>query len=155
MTVGERIKQARIQKGYTQEQLAKIMGYSGKTSISKIESAGNNVTTTTVTKFAKVLGVSESYIMGWDQVEWEPKTQEISIPTTKNHPFSSGPIGRSFSKKLGYGKIEQIYDEDERLNNVILELKKDETLRNSVLTYAEYLINSKNQLKEEKAYENL
>lgn len=77
MTIGERIKNARTLKGFTQEELAKKMGYSGKTSISKIESSGDNVTTTTVTRFARAIGVSEQYLMGWSEIDWDPKTQEI------------------------------------------------------------------------------
>lgn len=66
MTVGERIKQVREEKQLSQEALAKKMGYAGKTSISKIESSGDNVTNRTVTKFAKALGVTEARLMGWE-----------------------------------------------------------------------------------------
>lgn len=89
MTVGERIKMVRIEKGYTQDSLAKKMGYSGKTSISKIESSGDSITLNTVTKFANALGVNESILMGWDDVDWNPETQEIYIEDNDYSKYQS------------------------------------------------------------------
>lgn len=65
MTVGERIKLKRIELGMSQEELAAKMGYSGKSSVCKAETYGDSITTAKVTKFAKALGVTESYLMGW------------------------------------------------------------------------------------------
>lgn len=67
MTVGDRIKLVRESKGISQEQLAKQMGYSGKTSVSKIESSGDSLNIKTVSKYASALGVTESYLMGWEE----------------------------------------------------------------------------------------
>lgn len=69
MTVGERIRKRRIELGYTQEQLAKKMGYSGKTSVCKAETYENDVTTAKVSKFAKALDCSEAYLMGWETID--------------------------------------------------------------------------------------
>lgn len=66
MTVGERIKSARESKGLSQEELAKRMGYAGKSSVCKAETWGDNITTTKVVKFANALGVSFEYLMGWE-----------------------------------------------------------------------------------------
>lgn len=68
-TVGERIKDRRKELGYTQDELADIMGYSSKTSVSRAENYGNELTTTKLRKFAKALRCSESFLMGWDDVE--------------------------------------------------------------------------------------
>lgn len=65
MTVGERIKQRRQELGYSQEELAKKMGYSGKSSVCKAETFGDNITTAKISKFAKALDCTESYLMGW------------------------------------------------------------------------------------------
>ena len=69
MTVGERIKKRRIELGLTQEELAKRMGYKGKTSVCVAETKGDNVTTTKVEKFAKALDVSAKYLMGWEDTD--------------------------------------------------------------------------------------
>lgn len=77
MTVGERIRNKRIELSLSQEELAKRMGYSGKTTISKAENWGNEITTTKVKKFADALGVSFEYLMGWEE---EPKKEEALTP---------------------------------------------------------------------------
>lgn len=64
-TAADRIRERREELGMTQEQLADLMGYKGKSSISKIESAGGKVTLKTVEKAAKALNCSTSYLMGW------------------------------------------------------------------------------------------
>ena len=66
MTVGNRIKQRRIDLGMTQEELAIKMGYNGKSSISAAENCGDNITTTKVRRFADALGVSFRYLMGYE-----------------------------------------------------------------------------------------
>ena len=65
MTVGERIKQKRIEYGLSQQELAKKAGYSDKTAISKIEHSGNNVTLKQIKRIANALNVDPSEFMGW------------------------------------------------------------------------------------------
>ena len=69
MTVGDRIRKRRIELDLSQEELAKRMGYSGKSTICKAETWGNEITTTKVKKFADALNVSFEYLMGWDAKE--------------------------------------------------------------------------------------
>ena len=69
MTVADRIRITREEKGLTQEQLAIKMGYTGKSSVSKIEISGNDITLKKVSRVAKALGVTPSYLMGWDESE--------------------------------------------------------------------------------------
>ena len=78
MTVGERIKQRRIELGLSQEDLAKRMGYSGKSSVCKAETSEDNITTTKVSKFAKALNCSEKYLMGWEEQDLGIKSGELS-----------------------------------------------------------------------------
>ena len=66
MTVGNRIKQRRLELGLTQSELAEKMGYRGKTAVCMAENRGDNITTTKVEKFAKALGVSARWLMGYD-----------------------------------------------------------------------------------------
>ena len=72
MTVGNRIKQRRIELGLTQSDLAERMGYSGKTSVCMAENCGDNITTTKVRKFAEALGVSFRYLMGYEDDDGQP-----------------------------------------------------------------------------------
>jgi transcriptional regulator with XRE-family HTH domain len=65
MTTGERIKQKREEKGLTQSDLAKLAHYTDKTSISKIENAGDNITTKTAMRIAKALNCDYRELFGW------------------------------------------------------------------------------------------
>lgn len=67
MTIGERIARRRKDLGLTQDELAKKMGYKSKAAISKIETNVNDITQSTVVKFAEVLDTSVAYLMGWEE----------------------------------------------------------------------------------------
>ena len=69
MTVADRIKLLREKRGYTQEEMAKKMGYTNKSTISKIESSGDKVTLKRVAKCAEILNCTPSYLMGWTDEE--------------------------------------------------------------------------------------
>ncbi len=79
MTLGERIKELRKKAGMTQEELAKEIGYSNKTSISKIESDILDVNQSTIIALARALKTTPSEIMGWN----EPETNTKANPSTK------------------------------------------------------------------------
>ena len=64
-TIGEKIKLARTYKEWSQEELAKRMGYKSKSTINKIELGINDVSQSKVVKFAEVLGVTVPFLMGW------------------------------------------------------------------------------------------
>lgn len=65
MTVADRIKARRESLGMTQTDLAKKLGYTGKSSISKIESSGDNVSTKKIYKLAPALRTTRFYLLGW------------------------------------------------------------------------------------------
>lgn len=65
--IGTRIKNKRIEKGLTQEELAKKMGYKNKSTINKIENGINDVSQKNIYKFAEVLNTSIAYLMGWEE----------------------------------------------------------------------------------------
>lgn len=65
MNIGERIKQRRIELGWSQQKLADMMGYTSKSTITKIEKGNNDVAQRNIAKFADVLGVSIAYLMDW------------------------------------------------------------------------------------------
>lgn len=67
MTLGERIKHKREELGLTQIELANRMGYKTRAAICNVEKGDDNLTTDRITKFAVALGVSESYLMGWEE----------------------------------------------------------------------------------------
>lgn len=69
MTIGERIKDKRIELGLTQEDLANRMGYKSKSTINKIEMGVNVMPVPKVAAFAAALGTTPTWLMGWDDEE--------------------------------------------------------------------------------------
>ncbi len=64
--------------GMTQEELAKKLGYANRSSVNKVETS-RELSNKKVKLFADALNTTPAYLMGWDDVEWNPKTQEISV----------------------------------------------------------------------------
>lgn len=67
MTTGERIKQRRIELGWSLRELAKRMGYANQSTISRIETGSIDIPQSKVVKFSEVMGVSVAFLMGWDE----------------------------------------------------------------------------------------
>lgn len=65
MTIGERIRELRENLGMSQDELAKKVGYKSRSSINKLE-LSRELPTRKVQAVARVLGVSPSYLMGYD-----------------------------------------------------------------------------------------
>lgn len=55
---GENLKRLRIARGMSQEELAKALGYTNRSSINKIEIGRSNIPTDKIARTAEVLGVS-------------------------------------------------------------------------------------------------
>lgn len=81
-TIGERIKNRRLELGYTQEELSKKLGYKNRSSVNQMENS-TELPLKKVTKPANALNVSPSYIMGWD----------VSINQSNNSGSISNNIG--------------------------------------------------------------
>jgi transcriptional regulator with XRE-family HTH domain len=76
MQIGDRISARRKELGMTQEELARLMGYKSKAAISKIETNVNDITQSTVVKFAEVLQTSIAYLMGWEEEKAQPAQED-------------------------------------------------------------------------------
>jgi transcriptional regulator with XRE-family HTH domain len=75
-TVGENILLMRKNLGWTQEELAKRMGYKSKSTINKIELGINDIPQSKIVQFADVLGTTPAHLMGWDDEESEKNSPE-------------------------------------------------------------------------------
>ena len=67
MSINERIKEKREELGLSQEELAILLGYKSRSTISKIESGKNDIPQSKVKDFARALNTAPSYLMGWDE----------------------------------------------------------------------------------------
>lgn len=79
MTVGDRIKRERERQGLTQEMLAKKMGFKDRSSVTKIERAGDDLTLYQIEKACDALGLTREYVMGFED-ERNPSANLTAIP---------------------------------------------------------------------------
>lgn len=86
MTLYERIRQLRISAGMSQDDLAKAMGYSDRSMITKIESGKVDISQKKILAFARVLNTTPAYLMGLDEYDdamselgFQPQNDDIRI----------------------------------------------------------------------------
>lgn len=70
------IKELREQKGLSQDELAKLTGYTSRSSIAKIEKGEVDLTRSKIIAFAKALETTPSYLMGWDK-KWDKEAKQF------------------------------------------------------------------------------
>ena len=78
-TIGNNISRLRRELGWTQEDLAKMMGYKSKSTINKIELGINDIPQSKIVQFAKVLGTTPAELMGWNDDENENSPSEANL----------------------------------------------------------------------------
>lgn len=82
--MAERIRQRRIELGYTQEELANLLGLQ-KSAIAKYENGRvENIKRTVILKMAEVLECSPSYLMGWEETKVKSDMEKLS-PREHSH----------------------------------------------------------------------
>lgn len=96
MTIGERIKSARMNKGYSQTELAELLGYKSRSSINKIEKDGRDIPRSTIVRLANLLDVTPAYLMGWDE---EPQANKKSAPQLSETDAKGLEVFRKLSDK--------------------------------------------------------
>ena len=65
MTIGERIKQRRLELGLTQEELAIRLGNKTRAAVCRVEKDKEDLTTERVIKYADALECEPGYLAGW------------------------------------------------------------------------------------------
>lgn len=69
MSIGQKIKQRRLEIGWSQRDLAAKMGYNNNSTVARIENGKVDIPQSRIVQFAEVLGVSIAYLMDWEEVE--------------------------------------------------------------------------------------
>lgn len=81
MIRGNRLKNARIKKGLTQEELGNLVGV-GKSAICCYEKETRNPTLETIIEFMGILGVTADYLLGTDEIiKTETNNEHIKFRT--------------------------------------------------------------------------
>lgn len=79
MEIGERIKKRREELGMSQDELAKKVGYTSRSSVAKVETNANGMVQSKLVAFAKALNTTPAYLMGWtNDEETEKKNDAIA-----------------------------------------------------------------------------
>lgn len=118
MTIGDRVRLLRKQKGMTQLELAEKMGYKSKSSVAHIEN-GRDIPRAMVVTLADILETTPSYLMGWE----DEKPNASIPPSDKVHMIPIfGSVAAGFgayadSDILGYMPlvVENSYDVENTL----------------------------------------
>lgn len=78
MTIGDRIRKRREELGYTQDELAKKLGYKSRSSVNKVEMA-REIPMKKVKLYSEVLDISVPCLMGWEDVDVVVETAETDV----------------------------------------------------------------------------
>ena len=94
----QKIKELRLALGLTQDELARKVGYTSRSTIAKIESGAVDLSQSKIQEFAKVLKTTPAYLTGWDENNVSPGPVEEQEEALVKFPV----IG---SISAGYGGI--------------------------------------------------
>lgn len=84
------IKHRRKELGMTQTDLAKKLGYTDKSMISKIENGSIDLPQSKIISFAEVLNISPSDLMGWEEPSPANKLDYSKISNIMPLPYKEG-----------------------------------------------------------------
>lgn len=76
MTIGERIKRIRTERGLSQEDLAFKIGLTSRSGVCRLETSGDNITRKNIDKVARALNVHPSVLLGWDDADYSVFLQD-------------------------------------------------------------------------------
>ena len=82
---GVRVRAARVAAGLTQLELARAMGYSTRSTISRIESGDNQVPMDRLDALAAALRTTPAYLLGQEGAAAEPAAPQAAAP--EDDPF--------------------------------------------------------------------
>lgn len=86
--IAERIKTLRKEKGYTQEQLAEVLGLNAKSSIANYESGANSPSDEIKSKMCEIFNCSMDYLMGKNEFRNKDIEMNTYIDIYNNSLFS-------------------------------------------------------------------
>lgn len=102
MTMYDRIRDLRIKQGFTQEDLAHLLGYQDRSSIAKIEAGNVDLPQSKILAFAQVLSVSPAFLMGLENLP-EPVPEPFRLTDHERKVFLAyreHPEAQPFVDKL-------------------------------------------------------
>lgn len=101
MSVGKKIKSLREEKGLSQSELAKAVGYKTRSSITKIESGESDPSQKMLLKIANALEVSPSELIDDScivTINSIPVLQQRALSMVKNNPWDPVHLDKTYVK---------------------------------------------------------
>lgn len=119
MTLYERIRQLRIDAGMSQDDLAKAMGYSDRSMITKIESGKVDISQKKILAFARVLNTTPGYLMGLEDHDTanasddQPKNDDVRLLVRGFNQFTPDEIDQAKAMmKIMFAKYAKYFEEE-------------------------------------------
>lgn len=119
MTLYERIRQLRIDAGMSQDDLAKAMGYSDRSMITKIESGKVDISQKKILAFARVLNTTPGYLMGLEDHDAanasddQPKNDDVRLLVRGFNQFTPDEIDQAKAMmKIMFAKHAKYFEEE-------------------------------------------
>ena len=106
MEIGDRIRNKRMELGWSQRELAKRMGYSDNSTLARIEQGKVEVYQNKIVQFSEVLGVSIAYLMGWEEEQKKNDIQADIILKMRTDDTFMSTVEKLY--KLDADKLESI-----------------------------------------------
>lgn len=133
MTTGEKIKALRLGKGWSQDELAKKLGYTSRSTINKIELGINDITQSTLKKLAEVLSVDPCELIVETPIDmeamykkWDSELPDKEIQKVRLYDQVSETFGKGASELLrDYGELSAA-DRSKALEYVSLLSRKED-----------------------------
>jgi repressor LexA len=98
--LSKNIKSKRIELGYSQNELAKKLGYTSRSTIAKIESGESELTQTKIEAFAKALDCSPAELLGINQIRYSESNDFEKFIFSLKATDPDSPILRKLNDKL-------------------------------------------------------
>lgn len=118
MTIGERIRQRRMELNMTQDELAKRTGYKSRSSINKLESA-RILPSRKIERMADALECTPSFLMGWTD---DPDVTSIAAESELRRKIEYERI-KAYSDRL-YVAYRDASPDTQKAVRVILKLEE-------------------------------
>ncbi len=99
--IAERIKQARLDKGMTQDELAKALGLKSRSSINKIEKDTYELGLDRIKKIAKVLDVDPDYLVFGDSGDKKEEIERLFSQLTDSQQNAVLAFLRTILEDIG------------------------------------------------------
>lgn len=110
-SVGEKIKQRRLELGWSLRELASRMGYANQSTVARIESGVIDIPQSKVVKFAEVMNTTVAFLMDWEQVQQKNSTlADITVRMRTDNEFLSLVEGINQLNTEQLASVKQIVD---------------------------------------------